>query len=207
MIVRASPDTRRGCSIIIATALFCSLCTGVSANAAEIKLSDLRGYSIDAEWIYNRRYTRVETSGQRKRSNSSKRFVDKIYISKTGRIFHRRQLYPDTTSRKPLWSYDNIRGRRSESFEWGPSSTFIHRSIPSDDKERTNYTRIVRIALSKSNGSYSCSVRASLALQKGKKQFKQYEPSGRYTIIHSYKARQKSCRVYKGNVFKGEVGP
>ena len=134
MIGRASPDTRHGCGAMITIALFCSLSAGFSADAAEINLSDLRGYSIDAEWINNRSYTKVETSGQRKRSNSSKRFVDKIYISKTGRIFHRRQLYD--SSRKSLWSYDNIRGRRSESFEWGPSPDYsqcaMKRSVSMD---------------------------------------------------------------------------
>ncbi len=106
MIGRSSSDTRRGCGVIITAALFCSLSAGFSADAAEIKLSDLRGYSIDAEWIANRRYTKVETSGQRKRITASFRHVDKIYISKTGRIFHRRQLYRDRT--KPQFSYDNI---------------------------------------------------------------------------------------------------
>jgi len=43
-------------------------------------------------------------------------------------------------------------------------------------------------------------------LRKGEKQYINYEPSGRYRIVHSFKTRQKFCRVYKGNVFKGEVG-
>ncbi len=201
-----SDDTRRNCGAIITMALFSSLCTGQPANAAEINLSDLRGYSIDAEWINFRRYTRVETWGKRKRITASLRFVQKIYISKTGRIFHRRQLY-DNSSSKPVYSSDKIRSGRGEYFEWGPNSTFVRRGIPGDEKNRTTYIRIVRIALSQSNGSYSCSVKASFALKKGEKQYIIYEPSGQYRIFHSFKARQKSCRVFKGNVFKGEVGP
>ena len=106
MTSRSSSDTRRGRGVMIIMALLCSLSAGYSANAAEINLSELRGYSIDAEFITNRSYTRVETSGQRKRITASFRHVDKIYISKTGRIFHRRQLYRDRT--KPQFSYDNI---------------------------------------------------------------------------------------------------
>ena len=208
MIDREIPHTRRVSGVMTAAALFCSLCIGLPANAAEISLSDLRGYSIDAEWVTNRNYTWVETSGQRKRIRGSFRYVHKIYISKTGRLFHRRHMYDPNISRtKPIWTYDHIRSGRGERLEWGPNSTFIHRGIPSDAKERTTYARIVRLALSQSGGSYSCSVAFSLALKKGEKQYINYEPSGRYRIVHSVKARQKSCRVYKGNVFKGEVRP
>jgi len=206
MIGRSSSDTRNGCGVMITMVLFCSLSAGFSANAEEISLSSLLGYSINAEWIANSKHTWVETSGQKRLAGGPVRFVDKLYISNNGRIFHRRQLYYlDRT--KPIFSYDNIRSGRGETFRLDANSTFVHTSIPSDDKERTNYTRIVKIALSQSDGSYSCSVKASLALQKGEKQYLNYEPSGRYRIIHSFKSRQKSCRVFKGNVFKGEVGP
>ena len=208
MIGRASPDTRRGCGAMITAALFCSLCTDRSANAAEIDLSDLRGYSIDAEWISNKRQTRVPRSGQRTRHKGNDRFVDRIYISKTGRLFHRRQHYDLKQSRtKPISSYDNIRSGRSDRLEWVLNSTFVLRNIPSDDRDKATYARIVRIALSQSNGSFSCSVKVSLALKKGEKEYIRYEAHGLHWIVHSFNARQKSCRVFNGNVFKGEVGP
>lgn len=177
------------------------------ALAAEISLSDLHGYSIEAEWIMYKRVTDSGKYGQGKPYNYSNRVVDQIYISKTGRSFHRQRGYTRSSGAKPAWGGEFVRSRGSERLRWGSNSTLVKTSIPSDDKKRTTYVRITRIAFSQSDGSYSCSVKTSLALQKGEKQYKQYEPSGRYDIIHSFKAKQKSCRVFKGNVFKGEVGP
>ena len=175
------------------------------ASAAEISLSDLRGYSIEAEWFVNSRSISVGKSGERQRTKNDNRYVDKIYISKTVKIFHRRIGYCGSCT-KPEWNFDFFRSGRSQGFKWA-NSTFVHTAIPSADKERTTYVQIDRIALSQSNGSYSCSVTTSLALQKGEKQYIKYEPSGLYRIIQIFRSRQKSCRVFKGNVLKGEVGP
>lgn len=208
MIDRASPMTSRGCGVMIATVLLCSLCIDRSADAAEINLSDLRGYSIYAEWISNKRQTRVPTSGQKTHHKGNDRYVIQIYISKAGRIFQRRKHYDLKQSRTtPMDSHDKIRSGRGERFKWAPNSTFVHYVIPSVDEEKATYARIVRIALSQSDGSYSCSVRASLALKKGEKQYIRYEPQGLHWLVHSFKARQKSCRVFEGNVFKGDVSP
>jgi len=206
MIGRSSPDTRNGCGAIITIALFCSLSAGYSANAAEINLSDLRGYSIDAEWSDRRVYTKIEVSGQRKRSTLRTRQIEQIYVSKTGRIFHRRTYY-DKPNSKPSYQSEKVRSAKSGRFEWTSNATFILRTSPFSNPERTTFIWVRRIKISRSANGFTCTIKVTNALQKGETKYIGVDRRGITRIFHSYKFKERQCEVFKGNVFKGEVGP
>jgi len=72
---------------VIASLAF-SVCVSFPTLAAEINLSDLRGYSIESEWIANRRITRVETSGQINVSGAVFVLLTRYISQKSGASFN-----------------------------------------------------------------------------------------------------------------------
>ena len=130
----------------VITGLAFSACVSLPTLAAEINISNLRGYSIEAEWMYNGRVTLVEKYGKRKRFNEISHHNEKVYISKTGRMFHRQHW--NGGSRRYRGISDSIRSGRGENFKWDSNSTLVFRSYGANEKQRTTYVRIIRITLS-----------------------------------------------------------
>ncbi len=182
---------------------FLSTMTGYAIGST-VKKSDLIGYSIDARWD-DRQLVASFRNGKLQRTkweNSS--LINQFYFSKKGRIFHRRTAqYGD---QKKI--FEGIRDV-NDSFDWSSNGEITNTRWMTHPgtEDRANTVIIMKLNVINEGGRFSCRIHHTLAKMRGGKDYVGIGRSGDTRIIKKYRGKQTYCRVTKGNVFKGEVGP
>ncbi len=189
--------------VVYSLAWLLSTMTG-HAIGSPAKKSDLIGYSIDARWEDRKLVAsfRNEKLQRTKWENAS--LINQFYISKMGRIFHRRtQIYSNQ-----IVKIERIR-QVSDSFHWSSNGELTNKRWMTHPgtEDRANTVMIMKLSIINEGGRFSCRIHHTLAKMRGGKDYVGIGRSGDTRIIKKYRGKQKYCRVTKGNVFKGEVGP
>jgi hypothetical protein len=168
----------------------------VEPAAAGVPLSDLYGYSVNAEWTIQE----IDTNSQQPKPHvSTKHFADKIYISIKGRLFFAGSKIINMENRG---SYAWLNSEQGDPVVYQRAAGFILREIPSDiRRSETTFARVTTISVRRTEGGFSCEVSARLVLKEGATEYIFYSNYGgeREYRIHSFNVISSECSVSVGN--------
>lgn len=162
-------------------------------------MSDLYGYSVNAEWTIQETET---NSRQPKPYISTKHFADKIYLSTKGRLFFAGSKVINKEDRGPYaWLNSNL----EDPVVYQPGEGFIIREIPSDiRRNETTFARVTTISVQRTAEGFSCNVSARVVLKKGATEYIFFSNYGgeREYRLHSFNLIDGRCSVSKGNALE-----
>ena len=171
---------------------------GPDRAVADVPLKALQGFSIEAEYWVGEHYLLLR-GNERKNITDSFRYTLAIFVSDKGQIFYRRAFFDQTSGyKKPVWVFEQRRGRKDEALTYDLRSGFTFLNIPADDNRNSTFLEIVNFAISGSGSSMSCNVSLRWALKQGEKEYRAVNRD--FTKIIDRRAIQSStCKVFKGN--------
>lgn len=197
-------DLRRALSFLFFSILLLLLQVQL-AFAENIPLSDLYGYSLTAEWSIDTMETCSSCGVEQQPFALTKTFVEEIYVSSKGRIFHNR----NTLVNDRQWNnFSMITTNITQELIYDPMRGFVSRIIPSDyNKNNTTFVRIAIVTVTRSGSGFNCSVSTRLILKVGQKEYVYFglvrHNPNRPTVNHilSFGLQRSSCSVSQGNIF------
>ena len=183
----------------------CARCAGLvslafgGTAAAGVPLSDLFGYSVNADWTIQETVT---NSQQPKPHVSTKHFADKIYISIKGRLFF---AGSKVINKEDRGSYAWLNSKQEDPVVYQPAAGFIIREIPSDiRRDETTFARVTTISVHKTGEGFSCEVSARLVLKEGATEYIFFSNYGgeREYRMHSFNLINSRCSISRGNALE-----
>jgi len=185
---------------LLVAAICCAPPTG-TAFAENIALSELRGFSLDAQ------ITRLEKF---KRLNVPKDpwiwsrgvFELQIFVANSGRMFSR-QSYSDAYSKYSKLQSDAVLVKDTEGLRFDENEGFVHLNYDAPPHQQSTYLMITKIAVSRDgSGGFVCSLSMEQVLHLGERQFIKSLRGGGSLLVGEYQTFDANCRVQRGNIFE-----
>jgi hypothetical protein len=166
--------------------------------ADRLRLSDLRGLSIDAsvDRVEQFKDIAIETSNY----SSTSTYQTQIYVSPTGRVFERLGFSTGRT----YGQYDAVSTKDTKRLRFIDNFGFRRVSFDGGAKTPSTYIMITSIAIHRDGTDLKCDASMEYVLKSGETQYIKPVWNGKTYLVLSWKFENPKCVVQPGNIFVGQ---